>query len=85
MRANWVNVFIILRSVVEGRSSLPAALAAGFRFVHSNGRHPSHGKPRLVADNIPPSKENQAHGQCARSALSASPEPSQSESLVLAV
>jgi len=39
-----ISVFIILLSVVEGRSSVPAALAASFRFVHSNGLHPSHRK-----------------------------------------
>jgi hypothetical protein len=47
-RANLVNVFIILLSVVEGRSSVPAAFAASFRFVHSNGLHLLHRKRRGV-------------------------------------
>src|ERR1039457_2127894 len=43
-RANLVSAFIILLSVVEGRSSVSAALAASFRFVHSNGLHLLHRK-----------------------------------------
>jgi hypothetical protein len=43
-RANLISVFIVLISLLEGRSSVPAAFAASFRFVHLNGLHLLHRK-----------------------------------------
>lgn len=49
---NLVSFFIILLSVVEGRSSVPAALAAGFKFVHWNGLHLLHRKRVRISYNF---------------------------------
>ena len=37
---------------LEGRSSVPAAFAASFRFVHSNGLHLLHRKWRCVSYKV---------------------------------